>query len=298
MAKRSAFTDFDEFFMNAFQFQQSLNEKRETRMQDINFKLRELTLLEDYRADVEDRLSKSQGIRKDEGRERLYRSGFTDTPEGQTPDVNIYDQGLTSPIVEQKQSTTTGARVGADGFIHRWNPDKQEYFKTNLKAPVDGTGSGSGSTTTKDPKLTQSASDGLAFLKDPVFQKSLGGDLIDLTNDEVSNKFSRSINALKKDVLGARATNWFDNIVRKFGRMPTADELDKEILKHGEGRDFEATLTDAEVGQLNRLVEYLENAESGIKRIEERLKPVTEPEKGGGFLGREGLFGVKDFPIL
>ena len=55
MPKYNTGSQFDEFFMNAYQFQQSLNEKRNQRIQDINFRLRELSLLDDYRQDVETR---------------------------------------------------------------------------------------------------------------------------------------------------------------------------------------------------------------------------------------------------
>jgi len=41
-----------------------------------------------------------------------------------------------APKTEQvKGGETKDARVGADGFIHRWDESKGEYIKTNLKAP-------------------------------------------------------------------------------------------------------------------------------------------------------------------
>ncbi len=285
MPKYKTGSQFDEFFINAFQFQQTLNEKRNQRVQDINFRLRELTLLSDYQQDVEDRLLESQNIRKQEELGRYVRQEFTETPEGQTPDVTVFGQGLTSPVIEPKQEgierTITDYSSG-EGIIYGITDSGEKKRLGKAKPITEGKDK-----TTKEPKLTESASDGLAFLKNPVFQKGQGGNLFELTNDEISNKFSESINALKKDVLGARASNWFDNIVREFGRIPTADELDKQIIKHAE--EFK-TLTDTEVGQLNRLVEYLEGAESGIKRIQDRLKPVTEKEDNG-LLGI-GAFGL------
>ena len=103
MPKYNTGSQFDEFFMNAFQFQQSLNEKRATRTQDINFKLRQLSLLSDYYDDIDKRSQRNADLRSDEGLGRLYGQGFTDTQEGQTPDINVFDQGLTSPVIEQKQ---------------------------------------------------------------------------------------------------------------------------------------------------------------------------------------------------
>jgi len=98
--------------------------------------------------------------------------------------------------------------------------------------------------------------------------------------------------------LGSRASNWFDNIVRDFGRIPTADELDKQIVKHTE--EFK-TLSDSDAGELRRFVGLLEDAKNGIKKIEDFIKPKKAKEtkeEGGGFLGKEGIFGVKNIPII
>lgn len=163
--------------------------------------------------------------------------------------------------------------------------DKKEQEQVQFPVHIDPN-----KDTTKDPKLTQSASDGLAFLKDPVY--NVVGQDKGLTADEISNKFTKSINALKKDVLGSRATVWFDTMVREFGRMPTSDELDREIVKHGEGKEFAATLTDVEIGQLRRLSGYLEDAETGIKRTQKKLKEMrTLPKESGGLLGI-GVLGL------
>ena len=153
--------------------------------------------------------------------------------------------------------------------------------KTEDGRPVDynmlkgigstGSGSGSGTTTTKEPKLTEAGSNGLAYLKDPIFTTTTGKDLYNKTDEQVANEFSRAINAIQKDVLGSRATNWFENITRQYGRVPTSTELDSEIIKHASGEGFTATLSDVEVGQLNRLSEYLEDVEPGIKKIQKRL---------------------------
>ena len=125
----------------------------------------------------------------------------------------------------------------------------------------------------KEPKLTEAGATGLANLKSP----NLVENNTYMTPEKAKNVFQRSLQALTKDVLGSRASNWFYNISERWGRVPTADELDKEIVKHYEGKN--KTLTDVDVEQLNRLVEYLETAEEGIKKYrtyEDKIKKLSE----------------------
>ena len=117
MAKRSAFTDFDEFFMNAFQFQQSLNEKRETRMQDINFKLRQLSLISDYRDEIITG-QKQQEARLQEAQDFDIRSSFV-------------------PI-EGRQNIRTGEFDNETNLPARTGEDLNKQFGRNLFDPIGG----------------------------------------------------------------------------------------------------------------------------------------------------------------
>ena len=161
----------------------------------------------------------------------------------------------------QKQGTLTNFRIGDDGNVWGWNPNTNEFERTNLKAPekdVKNPKQTEGGD--EEPKLSESGAKGLANIKNPNFVR----DSKYMTPDEAKQHLSQNLQSLTKDLLGSRASNWFYNIVNAWGRVPTGDELDREILKHAEGEN--KTLTPVEVEQLNRLSEYLDDASEGLKR--------------------------------
>lgn len=90
MAKFKTGSEFDEYFMSAFQFQQSLNEQRNQRVQDITFKMRELSLLDDYRSDL------ISGQQQQE--ERLQRGQDFDIRQSFTPIGTEFDNASGLPI--------------------------------------------------------------------------------------------------------------------------------------------------------------------------------------------------------
>ncbi len=153
-------SQFDEYFMNAFQFQQEINEKRAQRIQDINFKMRELSLLSDYQQGIlEDRSRRTDvaeertNLMSDELRLDALKTGFIPVTGNQPKRENIRTGetetdvgGMISPIIDiggrsytypepqaPEQIQTKDPRVGADGYVYRWDENTKEYIKTELR---------------------------------------------------------------------------------------------------------------------------------------------------------------------
>jgi len=294
MAKLSSVQQLGENFLAVIENWKKEKRDKEMFEKEMQFKHRQMNLLNTYREGI----IENQRVQQ----ERLQNQFEADLSNQYLPSdkgtrgidlnkrfgVDVFNpKGIYSNIQPTTPDPVKGANIEFKpgiGHLEVKTVDGKPVDYNLLKGiSTGGSGSGSGTTTTKDPKLSQSASDGLAFLKDPVYNV-VGSDK-SLTADEVAFKFSKSINALKKDLLGSRTTVWFDTIVKKFGRIPTSDELDKEIVKHAEGKEFTATLTDTEVGELRRLSGYLENAETGIKRTQNKIKEMRTPQEEGKFLG-------------
>jgi hypothetical protein len=134
----------------------------------------------------------------------------------------------------------------------------ENYREPKLTSPTDPNQS-------KEPKLTEAGARGLANLKSPNFIKDSGGKGTYMTPDEVQNSLSMNIQSLAKDILSSRSNNWFFNIVKQWGRIPTSEELDAEIVKHYQ---TDKTISSKEVEELNKLSEYLEDASDGIKKYQ------------------------------
>ncbi len=268
MPKQDVFSSFDEAFMNAYQFQQSLDEKRATRIQDINFRLRELSLLSDYRQDVENRLRESQGIRKDEGRERLYRSGFTDTQEGQTPDINVFDQGLTSPIVEQKQEgierTITKNIDGKPVIFGVTDSGGQielgeKYFKPDKegkdKAPIKLT--------------TKFERDAFERLKDPSLydtdETGLQSGGIAGINFNIGGSQKPTLRSDFGIVVGKLLDNstqkWLDDTIQFMGGYPTTEQLTNAIT---ESKD---KFTEKQIEQLLNFMDVYSQFQRNLQQL-------------------------------
>jgi len=303
MTKLSSVQQFGENFLKVIENERLRKQQREEFNREMSWRNRQLNLMDKYKTGLLEQGQQQEYRLGEQLKLDALQSGFGLVPEKQPGRENIrtgeYEtesrSGTILPTIDIGKNLYTYPEPQAPDL----SGDRYETIETN----VVGTGEYTGqkvnryrdkftnkeyqrpvyikpektttTTTTggKDPKLSEAGSKGLAWLKNPIFRRDLPGLIegkvksIDLRPEEIANKFSESINALKKDVLGSRATNWFDNIVREFGRIPTADELDRQIVKHATEHK---TITDTEVGQLNRLVQYLEDAETGINKIQKR----------------------------
>ena len=252
MPKYNTGSQFDEFFMNAFQFQQKLNQRRDEFKQDINFKLRELTLLSDYYDDIDKRSQRNADIRSDEGLGRLYGQGFTDTQEGQTPDVNVFGQGLTSPVIESKpegiERTITRNVNGKPIIFGVTDSGEQKelgekYIKPNKegkdKAPV---------------KLTTKGVDAFNRLKDPSLydanETGLQAGGIAGINFNIGGSQKPTLRSDFGIVVGQLLDNstqkWLDDTIQFMGGYPTTEQLTNAITEKADKGKF----TEEQIEQL------------------------------------------------
>ena len=165
--------NFGESFNATVDRERKLKQQQDQFNQQMAFRNRQLGLLNIYRQDTEKRLQAAQDINK-QVTEYGITSQYQEVPKG-TGDVNIdrsFDPVLTpsgtsgtdlnkqfegalnpfdpnkrySPITQEpKEIGTKDPRVGADGYVHRWDPNTKEYVKTNLKAPETTGGGNNGS---------------------------------------------------------------------------------------------------------------------------------------------------------
>ena len=261
--------NFGESFLATVDRERKLKQQQDQFNKDMAFKNRQLGLIDIYRTEL---------LADQDAQEKRLQARF---------EFDKEQANKTKPFTGDRYENISTGVIGTEEFKgQKVNKiyDKLEQKEFQVPSFIDATKIDKDKTP-KEPKLSDAGAEGLAYLKSPVFTKGSGKTTYELTNEEISNNFSGSINAVKKDILDSRTSSWFDTIVRQYGRMPTADELDREIVKHAGGEGFPATLTDADVGKLRRFVGYLEDAEGGIKKIEGRLKPQPPKDEDNGILG-------------
>ncbi len=227
MPKYKTGSQFDEFFMNAFQFQQSLNEKRATRTQDINFRLRQLSLLDDYRQGLIENYERSSNLRGEEELGRYRRQGFTDTKEGQTPDVNVLGQGLTSPVIEPEQEgieRTITKNINGKPVIFGVT-DSGGLIDLGEKYYQPKTSKGN----TKPLELTEKyQTDAFNRLKNPSeyedqIQSFFGGGQ--------ANTPGKDFGTVAGKLLDNSTEQWLDTVIRRMGGYPTTEQLTNAITE-------------------------------------------------------------------
>ncbi len=154
--------NFGEAFLSTIDRERKLRQQQLQFQQDQAFRNRQLDFLNVYREGILANQDAQEKRLIDQGKAGLIEAGFTPigqiegrknirtdkfestTPEGDitsVPTTKLFGQEFTPPPPETpKELQTTGARVGKDGFIYRWNPNTKKYEKTNLEAPIDTTG--------------------------------------------------------------------------------------------------------------------------------------------------------------
>jgi len=119
-------SQFDEYFMSAFQFQQEINEKKAQRIQDINFKMRELSLLDDYRQQVlaqdESQFGRTHQLAGEKLTEstRQFDTGLAFDEKKLTEDTRQFD--LMLPIRQQNADSDAQANI-------QYKEEKTPYTK-------------------------------------------------------------------------------------------------------------------------------------------------------------------------
>jgi len=290
---------FGEGFVKTLESERKRKKEEDQFNQDMAFKYRQQNLMNIHYQQQEKRLQESEAREKDL-QELGIRSQYQEiSPEPNMPLLPIIMGGVAGgernknfdalkPFQEGKFYAPKQAEgktnfefkskynpqrgINEIFWVDKNNPDVEPKYYGDEK-PDKGSGDGQNNRGDKEPKLTEAGATGLANLKSPNFIENNTY----MTPEKAKNVFQRSLQALTKDVLSSRASNWFYNISEKWGRVPTADELDKEIVKHYEGKN--KTLTVFDVAQLNRLVEYLETAEEGINKYrnyEDKIKKLSE----------------------
>jgi hypothetical protein len=111
--------NFGEAFLSTVDRERKLRQQQQQFDQEMSFRNRQLNFL------------------------NAYREGLLGINQGNL-DARNREQDFKEQPTAPKELQTSGARVGADGYIHRWNPNTKKYEKTNLKAPETNGGAGNG----------------------------------------------------------------------------------------------------------------------------------------------------------
>jgi len=251
--------NFGESFNATVDRERKLKQQQDQFNQDMAFRNRQLGLIDIYRTEL---------LADQDAQEKRLQARF---------EFDKEQANKTKPFTGDRYENISTGVIGTEEFKgQKVNKiyDKLEQKEFQVPSFIDATKTDKDKTP-KEPKLSDASSKGLAWLKDPVFVKDAGmkgGEMqsIGIAPDVIANKFSESVNALKKDLLDSRTTSWFDTIVSKWGRIPTGLELAREISKHaGSG-----TLTDTDVGKLRRFAEYLKGVDPGMDKIQRELGTI------------------------
>jgi len=271
-------SSFDEYFLNAFQFQQEMDEKRNQRVQDITFKMRELSLLDDYRQQVlaqdESQFGRTHQLagekHKLEGEKltestRQFDTGLAFDEKKLTEDTRQFNEELAFDEKELAEDIALGEkRVGVD--YARINESGRQfdlmYPIHQLNAETDAQG------ITKEGKLSDAGSKALGFFTQPnidypnPIQNIIGGGEYD-TPQDIKQQIADNMAVFSKDIMRSSTYQKIQNTFSEDGYL-SPEELKNKMI--------EKNLTQQEASEVLVFLRYYDTMYDGILKLEEFAK--------------------------
>lgn len=244
---------FDEAFINAFQFSQQMNQKRQEQVQDIKFKMRELSLLDDYR-------NKALG----QDQEQFQAKQEFDTQK-LTEDIRQFEVGNKykyDALNQDKEQFGMKLKFDEDKFTF----DKEKFGKglaldwanLNWDKTKFSIARSDAQTGYKEKELSQKGIESLNYLKNP---KETSGGILGIGSDysEAKQNIDNAISGLAAELMSSDAQNYFLNLKGDKWKNPL--ELSKKIsedIRSGK-------ISDKTASELSTMMNYYEQFYSGIK---------------------------------
>ena len=153
MPKLSSIQQSGDNFLKVIENERDRKLRRDEFNRELAFRNRQLNFLDNYRQGIladqetqEKRRQSEQEFGQQLDIATLIGQGFTETTTSRLNErtgeqqrapgsIEVGEQFFLPPIPQPGQTATKDPRVGADGFVYRWDESQGEYIKTNLKAP-------------------------------------------------------------------------------------------------------------------------------------------------------------------